>query len=132
MCRLSFLTPLVVCAACIINPPVVLPVDATKSVDQTYECALRSLNDMQYTITAADRASGFVRARRLRSHVFGSDADYDQQTVSVYRADDGHTMLRVVPAVTGEHEGVTPPTDDGMKDQTKLVARCAGKAPATP
>ncbi len=132
MRRLSFLTPLVACVACIINPPVVLPVDTTTSVDQTYECALRSLNDMQYTITAADRSSGFVRARRLRRHVLGTDTDYDQQTVSVYRGDDGHTMLRVVPATAGAHEDNTSPTDDGMKDQTKLVAKCAGKLPSSP
>ena len=129
MRRLSFLTPLVACAACIINPPVVLPVDTTTSVDQTYDCALRSLNEMQYTITAADRSSGFVRARRLRSHLFGSEADYNQLTVSVYRADDGHTMLRVVPATTAGRDDSTGATDDGMKDQTKLVARCSGKNP---
>jgi hypothetical protein len=89
MRRLSLLTPLLACAACIINPPVVLPVDTMASVDETYDCAVRSLNEMQYTISAADRGSGFVRARRLRKHLFGTDSDYDQQTV---RACTGRTM----------------------------------------
>src|SRR5215471_19974427 len=126
MRRLSLLVALFACGACIINPPVVLPVDTAAWLDQTYDCALRSLNERQYTITGADRASGFLRARRLQRHVIGTNSEYDQQTVSVYRADDGHTMLRVVPSSSGDKDD-TLPTGDGLKDQSSLVAKCATK-----
>src|SRR5437588_4857585 len=86
-------TTAVIFTACVVHPPeAVYPVTVSSSVSDTYVCAIRAVNDVQYSIATADRASGVFRAQRSQP----GGLYVDRLSVSVYPDTLGHTQLRVV------------------------------------
>jgi hypothetical protein len=107
-------------AACVTRPPEpVFPVRASGSVSDTYGCAIRAVNDVQYSVMTADRASGvFVAQRAQRGGVY-----VDRLSVNVYPDTAGHTELRVV-ADSRDGEEIFPPSPEGRTARNEVIRSC--------
>jgi hypothetical protein len=107
-------------AACIPQAPApVYPVPARGSVSQVYDCAIRAVNDAQFVVANADRASGVFRAQRTQS----GGLYLDRLSISVYPDTVGRTMLRVVPDVTSKDE-TFPPSREVQAAQHAVIGAC--------
>lgn len=96
--------------------------------DEAYACAMRELNERDFTVVAADRAAGFIRAERFRWNVVPAmtgAARYDILTVSLYEDDGGH-VLRVTAALTERR----PPPDEDDDPPDPIVVRPSDRARA--
>jgi hypothetical protein len=74
-------------------------VSVASPADTLFGCAMRTVNELSYTVEAADRGAGFIRARRETSgfmDIMMSVEEYDVLTVTIYPGDSGRTTLRVV------------------------------------
>jgi hypothetical protein len=135
---LAAAVPLLLLSACALSPsgPPPMMALAPAGAEATFDCAMRELNERNFTVTAADRASGFLRAERDASSfgdVFlGGYRRLDTVTVAVYNDVDGRAILRVSPEGAEVHERgtdagarkATSPTDDGIAAAAGIQASC--------
>ena len=106
---------------------------------EAYSCAFRLANELQYTVTSADKEGGFVTAEKQRRSTLltltGRD-EHDRLTVSVYDdSTSGRRKLRVTAAtIHTDHDthgtSITEkaPSDDVLRDANAIVTQC-GEGP---
>lgn len=111
--------------------------------DSAFECAMREVNALGYTVRDADRAAWFIRAESpppglgavINDLLMGVDS-YDELTLTVYPLEDGRHVLRVVThgyEVTrhGEESGGRidgAPSKQALRDARRILEHC-GAAP---
>jgi len=77
----------------------------------SYDCALRKINELQYTVTNTNREAGFIQADHqasgLATKLFTGSEHHDQLTVSVFGdSASGGRKMRVTAARTNQKTGV--------------------------
>jgi hypothetical protein len=135
---LAAATPLLLLSACALSPagPPALSALAPAGAEAAFDCAMRELNERNFTVTSADRASGFLRAERDGSSFgglfFGGYRHLDLVTVAVYHEEGGRAILRVTPEGAEVHERgadagarrATRPSDNGIAAADGIQANC--------
>jgi hypothetical protein len=108
-------------------------VSVASAADTLFGCAMRTVNELSYTVEGADRAAGFLRARRETSGFMGMlfrVREYDVLTVTIYPGDSGRTTLRVVAqgamVSSGEPDASTYVASDKGMQHVQTILRVCG------
>ena len=107
-------------------------VPARGTADEAFGCAMREVNERRYEVIAADRASGFLRARRVTTGLADAVAQMstsDIVTVTVYPSATGTPTVRAVATGETTHDGDASPRQgsasaQGHDDARALLAVC--------
>lgn len=109
-----------------------------RPADEAYTCALRTVNQLGYTIEATDRTSGFLRAGRQSSGAMAAllvERDYfDGLTVSIFEAADGTYSMRVTAASSSQGSfnstgrNNVPPSQQVQRDAREVLGSCGDGA----
>lgn len=131
---------LVLLAAACSSAPISYMSTTPAPESSAYECALRQINEMGYTVTNADKGAGLIAAEHQTSSGVGefmSGKKYrDVLTVSIFDAADSTKgrRLRVTAAQTTEaaltlfgnaSKSQTAPSKSGKADAAALLHACA-------
>jgi hypothetical protein len=92
------------------------------SVDVTFACAQTVVDSLGYSVTASDKASGFLRAQ----NVINTDTR-DILLVTVVQSGTGtelHVTGESYGMITAAAKGMTHPSDKVVQDGSFIIARC--------
>jgi hypothetical protein len=103
-----------------------------------FDCALRQLNQLGYTVTNAEKGAGLIVAERQTSgavsEALTGQKSQDRLTVSIFpAADTSQTTLRVTAAGVAEKAQLfgaasksgTAPSDHGTADAKAVIRACS-------
>ena len=105
--------------------------------DASYDCIVRRVNELGYTVTSTNREEHFIAATRefhkSAIQAFTQMRYYDRLTVSIVDADSASRTIRITLAGTVERDngfaGSTsrskPPSDMAQADAVAILKACA-------
>lgn len=110
-------------AGCV-APPAVYVGTTPSPTDAAYACALRQVNELGYTVIAADKASGFISGMKQTFGRFaplvGGKAKRDQLNVAVYPADSGSGRMRITASSERETRTILKTSIDGISPSARV------------
>ena len=133
MRKLSVVLIVVVLSACFgSRTPMNFSGPAPASVAATFDCANRTLSEMNYTVVAAERESGLLRAERrnqasMASVIMGGKDTFDELTVNIIRGQPNNTMrITAGSSLVGSRDR-TPadPSRRAQEDAKRVLSTCA-------
>lgn len=117
--------------ACVTVAPIQQRALGPVAPDSAYGCALAQVDHLGYTLTASDRASGFLTAERRYTRRVAYAAR-DVLSVAISRQSGGQTEVHVTgTSDLANREGVlgpTGPTDQVTADAAAISKTCSGGA----
>ncbi len=108
------------------------------SGDASYDCVVRKVNDLGYTVTTTNREARYLTAARefhkSATQAFTRQRYYDRLTVSIVDADSTSRKIRITieGAVDNEHtftattSRAKAPTERAQTDVIAILTACAG------
>ncbi len=108
--------------------------------DASYDCVLRKVNELGYTVTASNREARFLSAARefhkSATQAFTRQRYYDRLTVSIVDADSAWRKIRITTegtverdnALAGQTSRAKAPTDSVQADASAILIACARSA----
>jgi VCBS repeat-containing protein len=106
--------------------------------EAAYDCVLRKVNDLGYTVTTTTREGRFVTAQKeyhvSATQVFTRQTYYDQLTVSIFDADSVTRKIRITTTGTIDNAHLftattsraRAPSDRAQADASAILTACAG------
>jgi hypothetical protein len=105
--------------------------------DSSYDCVLRKVNELGYTVTATNRQGRFISAARefhkSATQAFTRQRYYDRLTVSIVDADSASRKIRITTegtlerdnALAGQTSRAKAPTERVQADASAILTACA-------
>ena len=109
---------------------------APQPAQTSYDCALRKVNELQYTVTNTNREAGFIQADHqasgLATKLFTGSEYHDQLTISVFGdSASGGRKMRVTAARTkiqanlfGNQTGAESPSEPAKAAANEILRVC--------
>ena len=113
-----------------------MPVSFTAAAPQpaltSYDCALRKINELQYTVTNTNREAGFIQADRqtsgLGTKLWTGSEYHDQLTVSVFGdSASGGRKMRVTAGGSNQRTGAFGMTSNQTKSPSEEAKAAANE-----
>ncbi len=112
------------------------PTPATSGA--SYDCVLRKLNELGYTVTSASRESRLITARKefhkSATQAFTRQSYFDRLIISIADADSSTRTVQITATgsvenahlLTGTTSRAKAPSDMGQTDASAILTACAG------